>query len=180
MNRPPMNRSDGVGPTESMDRIRNMFMSPDRIPDPGPSASDYNQVVASAELAHLILVASEFVMKPNLHSIDLASEEQADLVLDHDVGSVSFDKEKGAVSGVFRWIVAIREKSAKPGDEAFFASASYYIAYDGIKPTEDERAPKCFLEKVGKFATYPYFRTHVSHLSWASGAEIPLLPVLRS
>ncbi len=46
-----------------------------------------------------------------------------------------------------------------------------------MEVTSDE-AVLVFVERVGKFATYPYFRAHCSQLSWESGADLPILPVI--
>lgn len=56
--------------------------------------------------------------------------------------------------------------------------ARYFLAYDGLHGT-DSSAVEAFVGRVGPFTTFPYFRAFASQTSWASGAELPILPVLR-
>ena len=60
----------------------------------------------------------------------------------------------------------------------FCVNARYMIVYKTSRNVEKEYAI-AFLKNVGRFATFPYFRSLASHYSSASAADFPILPVLK-
>ncbi len=68
--------------------------------------------------------------------------------------------------------------TAERGDKTVVGTeANYLIFYSGLEEC-NEAAVKRFLSRVSRFAVYPYFRAHVSQLSWESSANLPLLPTI--
>ena len=131
----------------------------------------YNAVVASARLARLSLVTNEFRIFPEFASTD---EKDRTLSYGGDLVECTFDETTGTVSGLLSWWV-----EARNGKKVTLRCASQYgIQYDGLTGHNADAA-RVFLERVGRFATYPYFRALTAQMSWESSAGLPPMPVLR-
>lgn len=55
----------------------------------------------------------------------------------------------------------------------------YNVIYGFNEGNISESAARSFGTHIAQFTAYPYFRQHVSQLSWESGADLPILPVLK-
>lgn len=158
--------------------IKKMFIPAEKFKYPRPEKGEYNKVVATASLEKLFLIASDFHVSPEYFQ-KVHAEEDIDFVFSHEVLGVSADSSSGSVDGVFKWQVEVKCTPNDGDDEAFLSiSANYFVLYQGITPGCSEAAMKAFFEKVGRIASYPYFRSHVSQTSWESEAQLPLLPVI--
>ncbi len=78
------------------------------------------------------------------------------------------------LAGKFKWDVTIKKGRKK----LLVIEAVYLVVYQNV-PTVPEEPALAFLQKVGKFATYPYFRALVATLAAYARADIPILPVLK-
>jgi preprotein translocase subunit SecB len=85
-----------------------------------------------------------------------------------------YSAEKGILAGDFKWHVDVRKGKQK----LVSVTATYSIIYRNVPRVEEEHA-QAFLSRVGRFATYPYFRALVARLSAEANANLPILPVLR-
>jgi hypothetical protein len=138
----------------------------------------YDEVAKAATLLDLRLVSSKFYAKPEYYVAN--TQEDADgkpflkrgFTWRHE--ALGYDPEGGILSGFFFWQITVRKGRSKLLD----AEATYLVSYAKVPPVEDDPA-LAFLRKVGRFATYPYFRAYVAEMSWASSADLPTLPVLR-
>lgn len=133
------------------------------------SAINYNAVVSSAELAVVLLTALDFKIDPVPDPY-----VSRDLHYGGEVAVVTFDPSAGTATGMFHWWVEARYGALV----ALRCAAKYMVHYTGLA-NQDEDAAKAFVARVGRFASYPYFRALASQMSWESGANLPPMPVLR-
>jgi len=163
---------------------------PDDPPKPKtmPSPEDFNNVVKSARLARIFMTSSTFVSEPGY--FDNEGSGSFEHNLDHNLTVIENDSEEGRIAAIFKWKIFVTDRVAKDAgehikgescgkaDPVLSIEASYVIAYEQIEGGSED-AMKLFMEKVGRMATYPYFRSHVSHINGEAEANLPLLPILR-
>lgn len=137
----------------------------------------YNKVVEDAELLDIRLTDFKFSVKPKYYP---AIEKEADgnvrlsRSFDHEVVDIGRDAEMGTVGGRFVWSLKISEGKAR----LMTIDASFFVVYRSVPDVEQEHV-EAYLRKVGRFATYPYFRNLVSQMSWESATDLPIMPVLK-
>ncbi len=136
-------------------------------------ASVYQKVAWSAQLHDIGLIKSTFEMKPEC--LPIFTEEPE--LLKHSFGgyckSFHIDEKAGLLSGIFSWEVSIKYKRIK----AVKLSCQYMLVYSGLID-HPEKYVRLYFEKLGKFTSYPYFRTLFSVQSQAAGIMLPPLPSL--
>jgi len=140
-----------------------------------PDSSDaypklYNGVVKAAELRGLNLTRVDFTVAPEYFTTAAAERE-----LKYGCEDVSVSVSGDVAAGVFRWALSVHAAETS----LLSCTAEYVVTYDGVGGC-DENAVKGFVERVGKFASYPYFRAQAASLNWNAGANLPVLPVLKS
>lgn len=133
----------------------------------------YNKVARSAQLQLIMLESSRFFVLPEF-VVDRGSEERvSNLSYSSSIDKIVFDSERGVASCEWSWSVSARTGRRK----TLSVEAVYLVIYDGLTDCDSDAAGR-FLRRVARFATYPYFRAHVSQKSWESGANIPILPTI--
>jgi hypothetical protein len=130
----------------------------------------YNSIVARAHLRSIRMTASHFDMKPE--ALDLDPDAWRNNV------SVSvlerfLEAESGSLFGIFGFEVVCRQGRKR----VLSASATYLVSYR-VEGECNQAACELFVERVGKIATYPYFRSLVSSLTSQAGLVMRPLPVL--
>lgn len=130
----------------------------------------YNAIVGAATLGDIKLVDLNFNVKTKYFD----ESKKAKASYDHEISEIHYDAESQTLGGMFSWRVTVEKGRSK----ALLVRAVYLVIYDNVPDVGAVHA-EAYFRRVGRFATYPYFRTTVSQLSWASGAELPILPVLR-
>ncbi len=131
---------------------------------------DYNKVVASAELGAIQLIKLDFVVSPEYY----INAEAAKLGYVITPESCDYNEEGGFCACVINFQV----DAALEDESLLRCSASYLIMYE-ISETCEPNAVKAFVERVGVFACYPYFRGVFANLDWAANTHLPPLPVHR-
>jgi hypothetical protein len=139
-------------------------------PPKGPFHRAYNQAVEAAELADIVLIGSRFDFKPDYFE----GEQSQKLLFGGGAMMFNYDPEDGTATVVFRWWLQVKRE-----DESLFDLEARFLAGYKNLIGQDEEAIKAFVARVGRFATYPYFRSFVSSISWLSGAQLPILPILK-
>lgn len=137
----------------------------------------YANVVKSAELLDIRLLSSSFVVEMGIFEDDedeAVAEKQLDCTFGCEAPNASYEPENGGLMGQFEWQASVIRDDA----EVLKIGGSYVIAYQ-CAPDLDEQATTMFVERVGRFATFPYFRALVGFYSTASSIDIPILPVLK-
>lgn len=134
----------------------------------------YSDVVEKAELSSIRLATLDFQVQPEYFAAQRRRKNKPELHLDINTDTTIFDAKSG-----FAGIFLSCETGAKAREEDLVrCKAVFLVTYRNLLGCEEE-ASKAFLERVGKFACYPYFRSLFSSLDWLAGTEMPILPVLK-
>jgi hypothetical protein len=133
----------------------------------------YSKVSLSARLQDIKLIGSSYFVRPEIFvvSTDL---EKMDLRFSGECEHYSFDEDEGICFGHFLWTALI--KSGRKS--CLKLKAEYLLLYSNLEGC-DANHVNFFFKKVGRFATYPYFRSHFSHHTSETGIAMPPLPVLQ-
>ncbi|ANH06256.1 hypothetical protein [Shinella sp. HZN7] len=137
----------------------------------------YNRVVEKAELLDIRLTDFKYSVKPKYYpAIEQESEGNINLsrTFDHDVVDINHDTEIGALGGRFVWSLKISQGKTR----LLNVDASFFVVYKDVPDVGHEHV-EAYLRRVGRFATYPYFRSLVAQMSWESSAELPVMPILK-
>ena len=138
--------------------------------------ADYSNVVAAANLEAVRLIRATFELAPEFDSVYPNPEALAAgrLGFGGELKTSQLNAETGVAIGLFSWWI-----EANHGEKQLLnLNASYAITYTGLMG-RDADAVRRFIDRVGRFAIYPYFRALASQFSWASETNLPILPLLR-
>lgn len=116
------------------------------------------------------MTTSHFDMKPE--ALDLDPDAWRHNVVAGVLDSF-LESENGALYGVFSFDVVCRH-----GRKRVLSVSATYLASYRIEGECDAGACELFIERVGKVATYPYFRGLVASLTAQAGLMMHPLPVL--
>jgi hypothetical protein len=138
----------------------------------------YNAVVRSAELVDIRLISSKFDVKTEYFALKQAEEEGEKKRIKHGFGwqlsTFSYSQERRYMLGHLEWSAT----SVKGRKNLLTIKATYLVVYTAGEDLEEEYV-SAFLSNVGRFATFPYFRSLVATYSAAASADLPLLPILK-
>lgn len=137
----------------------------------------YDKIVESVELVDVRMMDVKFSVKPKYYSaLEAERKGKGQLIRGYDGGvvNVTYDAELLVASARIDWHTEVTKGKSK----LLNVEATYYIMYRHV-PDVGETHINAYLSKVGRFATYPYFRGLVAHLSWESSADLPVMPVLK-
>lgn len=132
----------------------------------------YAEVSSAAELHDIKLIKSEYSVKPEIFRV---VEDMENMVHGFQGECLSFDflDEPGIAVGRYKWSAEIKAGRKK----ALKLTAEYLVAYAELSG-QDKGHVEFFFNKVGRFATYPYFRALFSHHTAETGLVFPPLPSL--
>lgn len=147
--------------------------SPDK-PATAIEPKDYNRIVASANLAALRMVKSEFEVKPQFLTVRLGEKGGPAPELENTVDAPHYDRERGLLIGTVVWHVIVRHKRKT----LLKIRCGYVTIYSDIPECEEAHA-KIFFETVAPAQSYPYFRQRVAQSAADAMIELPLLPMLK-
>ena len=141
------------------------------------SRQEYIKVVKSAQLKEILLLSSSFdVDRSFLESAE--PDEDGDVKLGFTCGAevpdVRYDATEGIFTGQFDWYA----KADKDDHVAIDIRGSYGIVYQCDRDLE-KGAVQSFVLRVGKFATFPYFRQLAAFYATSASLGLPILPVLK-
>lgn len=131
----------------------------------------------SAELLDIRLLSSSFVVEEAFFEDEegeAVAERQFTCTYGCELPNTSYESENGGLLGQCEW----KANVTRDDTEAVTISGTYLIAYQ-CDQALDEQATTRFVERVGRFATFPYFRALVGFYSTASSIDVPILPVLK-
>ncbi|MBL3608234.1 hypothetical protein [Rhodovulum sulfidophilum] len=132
----------------------------------------YREVSCAAKLREIRLLDSSYSIKVELFDdFDKAIEMRHSF--SGSLEECALDKDVGVASGCFTWGAEVKYKRKK----SLKLSAKYLVRYSELEGC-DENHIFAFFTKVGRFATYPYFRALFSNLTSESGLILPPLPAL--
>lgn len=157
-------------------------MSEDKIAEKETTAPDdvaeYNALVRECELSDIRLVNLKFDTKPAYFSaIRAETEGNGQLVraFDGQMSDIFYDEETQTLGGQFDWSTEVRSGKKK----LLKVEARYLVVYGNVPDVAAAETRERYIQRVGKFATYPYYRSLVSQISWGSKTDLPIMPVLK-
>ena len=139
---------------------------------PELDSSQFNDVVASAELAEVRLVNSSFSVQPVY--FDAKEAENFEFNLNSNSHEPYFDDESLSLFAAFDYSVQVKKE-----DEVILECKAQYVTVFNLNKAFDFKLIAYFARKVGSNISYPYFREHVAGQSWASGTNLPVLPLMK-
>lgn len=132
--------------------------------------AEYNRIVNGAHLLDVALTKSTFDIKP-----EYFSDRPGRHKLASDFLIVGSDCDAGVLI-----IVAKFCAKARKGRKIVLKTEAVYNIVFSVPDDADCAAAVAFGRHMARFTAYPYFRAHVSQQSWESGAELPLLPIIKA
>lgn len=133
----------------------------------------YADVARTARLREMGLVESGFRLRADCFPDLVSNPEDLTHGFGGDAEQVAFDPDDGVLFGIYSWSAEIKKGNRK----ALRLTAKYVIIYNNLKGQPEQYA-RLYLEKVGKFASYPYFRSLFAIHTSAAGLALPPLPAL--
>lgn len=133
-------------------------------------ARSYNAVVGRTEIRGIRLLESRFEIKPEALEVDPSAWRKT---VNFEVGEVVVTQETGKLYGVLQYEVICRHGRKR----ILGATARYLVSYHvhgGCSQADGE----VFVERVGRVAVYPYFRSLIATLVADAGVQMPPLPVI--
>lgn len=86
-----------------------------------------------------------------------------------------YDRDDGLIVGNYEWAVQVKHGRRN----ALKLVAEYVLVFGGLKAcTADEDYVALYFDKIARFASYPYFRSHFAMCTASSGITLPPLPTL--
>ena len=86
-----------------------------------------------------------------------------------------YDRDRGLILGKYEWAVQVKHGRRN----ALKLVAEYLLVFGGLKAcTSDEDYVALYFDKIARFASYPYFRSHFAMCTANSGITLPPLPTL--
>lgn len=154
--------------TGQSNRAVDELQRPERLP-----TNEYNKIVEAAELEEIKLVKSSFFIVPEYFSEEI--QERRVFSIDRKVNEPSYLASSGQLIAGFDYAVEVKL------DEKYLlkCEASYIVVFL-VEGDFDEDALKYYARRTGRSASYPYFRQYAATQSWASGADLPLMPFLKT
>jgi hypothetical protein len=135
-----------------------------------PDPTDYNDVVARASLKAIRLIGSQLQVRPEAFSGDKSKQTFA---IDYGLVAHAYDQDEGHLTGIFRFTC-----SSKRGRRKVVTLVGEYLLDYEVSARCEESAARHFVERLGPFAAYPYFRALHSLLTGQAGLVSPPLPIL--
>ncbi|MBM6397883.1 hypothetical protein JQC79_19205 [Ochrobactrum anthropi] len=139
------------------------------------AVKSYNAIVKEAELIDIRLVGFNFKMQPQYYEYtDGGKKGKSKKSFGVEISPVNYDPDTTSLGSEFEWRLEVTGGKRK----LLTITANYFVVYGNV-PAVGAEHHKTFMQRVGRFATFPYFRSLVSQMSWESKAELPILPVLK-
>ena len=136
-----------------------------------PTAIDYNNLIDAAELAAIRLIASNFKVEPDAYGTDIENWKRSYAC---EFAESHFSPDGKSLLGFFDATLSI-----KLARKSVVSLKSKYIVFYNITGAPGAGAVKEFIERVGKFSVYPYFRAHFAEVCSQAGLYVPPLPMMK-
>jgi hypothetical protein len=136
----------------------------------------YNLAVAAADLDCIRMMSARFNAAPTAYRrIAELKERTVTAHISHFVSKFTFDKEEGIAGCTVSFQIEVTDEKK---EELVQANCDFEIHYRGLA-REDESAARRCVERLSRFAAYPYFRAFVGHMASLADIRLPVLPVLK-
>lgn len=133
-------------------------------------ASQYNDFVGRTVLRSIRLIESRFEMKPEALGIPTSAWRNS---LSQQPGDAFIDEESGIFNGFIRFEMIARHRRKR----IVTALAQYMVSYQ-VTGACDQALADMFVERVGRIASYPYYRVLVATLVSQAGIVMQPLPMI--
>lgn len=131
---------------------------------------EYNRLVSHAKVQTIRLINTRYDMKPAALS---GTREDWDYSVSYSLLDSHCDNEALVLSGTWEYSATCIQGKRK----LLTVVAKYLVGYR-LSDVCDPDAGRAFLERVSKFAAYPYFRSTFATLTQQSGIMLHPLPVI--
>jgi hypothetical protein len=135
-----------------------------------PDPAEYNRLVAHAKVQTIRLINTRYDMKPAALS---GTREDWDYSVSYRLLDSHCDNDAHTLTGTWEYTATCVQGKRK----LLTVIAKYLVGYR-LSDVCDPEAGLHFLERVGKFAAYPYFRSTFATLTQQSGIELHPLPII--
>ncbi|MCV2875660.1 hypothetical protein OE810_05250 [Rhodobacteraceae bacterium XHP0102] len=133
-------------------------------------SGEWQKLTESARLRSLRMIKSAFSVKPEVYK----EEENLDkMTFQGNPVGFEFHESSNSMIGFYRWSAEIKMGKKK----VLKFEADYILQYSGVQDFE-EAYVEFYFRKVGRFTSYPYFRSDFSHNCCSAGLFLPPLPSL--
>ncbi len=140
------------------------------LADLNKEQTDKFQFIArQAKLLDIKLVNSTF----KCEDIMFQKDSNPSFSLNDKPEAFQYDEETGFAAVQYCW-----EATAKVGRKVGAKIKTCYWVVYNLPTDSDTDLAYFFLDRVGRVASYPYFRNHVAQRSWEAGVDFPILPVI--
>jgi hypothetical protein len=135
------------------------------------SPAEYNELVDNAELTSVRLVSSNFKLEPD--AIQADGEDMKRSYSCVTEGCYFEDGDDRAVG------IIDASASLKVNKKNVFKLKCQYVVFYSVKGSPSKIAVQTFINRVGRFAVYPYFRGYFAEVCSQAGLYVPPLPIMR-
>lgn len=139
--------------------------------EPHVTPAAYQVAVDAAQLRNIRLIRSDFDVQPEGFSTNRDRWKHSYSCV---VTRSFYDPDRGLLTGLVTGAVACRAGRKK----IISLKCDYLVAFD-VHGEPDEAAALKFIERLGNFAAYPYFRAHFSEVTSQAGIALPPLPIMK-
>ena len=136
----------------------------------------YNSISEQARLEDIRLIDLNYKVRADYYSAIFSPELKDTLHYEYKCEpkvSILKNKDKFDFIGIFDWRVRVLNKK-----KLLLSINADYMTIFANSPSDNEKAARFFVMRLGRNATYPYLRALVNFLSAESQAHIPVLPIL--
>lgn len=133
----------------------------------------YHEVAQRARLLEVSMVESNYSAKVQCFREADETGKALKNAFSGKPNGHKFHDEAGIVVGGYEWLAEIKFERSK----ALKLKVNYMLVYGGLTG-RDASYVQLYFEKVARFTTYPYFRSHFAMLSANSGLALAPLPSL--
>jgi hypothetical protein len=149
-------------------RLRDLDMSQK---EPSNVEDEYNNAVGVANIEQVLLTESKFESKPEYFTAD---EGEKNFKKSDSIKSFSINDRGDFCASEIEYSVQI-----KRGNSILLRVEASYIVIFKFDTPVDEGVARKIVSRIGRYAAYPFFRQHVAQISWESGSDLPILPMIR-
>lgn len=135
-----------------------------------PDPAEYNRLVAHAKVQAIRLINSRYEVKPKAL---VGSRDDWVYNVSYRLLDWHCDGKALILTGTWEYTATCTEGRGK----VLTVTARYVVSYR-LSAECDAEAGRQFLERVGRFAAYPYFRSTFAILTQQSGIVLHPLPII--
>lgn len=143
------------------------FHSPDFDPN------EYAKVAQHANLEDIRLESSVYNVKHDCFAKAESSDKELNQGFFGGMSGHTFDAESGILVGGYTWGAEVKFGRKK----VLKLKCEYILIYSGLDDSSPDYA-RLYFQKLARFTSYPYFRSHFAVQTTASGLNIGPLPSL--